>query len=79
MWLLIRSRASRFQRGLWLDGLIGVAGVGALGAWLAGFVLRQTGGRLSTVATNVAYPLADMLLLAQLVAGDGAQRLAARA
>jgi diguanylate cyclase len=68
LWLLIRSRASRFQRGLWLDGLIGAAGVGALGAWLAAFVLAHTDGHFSTVATNVAYPLADMLLIAQLVA-----------
>jgi diguanylate cyclase (GGDEF)-like protein len=69
LWLLIRGRAERFQRSLWLDGLIGATGVGAVGAsLLVGFVVSHVGGSFSTVATNVAYPLADVLLLAQLVA-----------
>ncbi len=69
LWLLIRARASRFQRSLWLDGLIGASGVGAVGASLVvDFVLVHTGGSFSTVATNVAYPLLDVLLLAQVVA-----------
>jgi hypothetical protein len=75
LWLLIRGRATRFQRSLWLDGLIGATGVAALGASLVvGFVLRHTGGSFSTVATNVAYPLADVLLLAQLVAAIALSR-----
>jgi diguanylate cyclase len=32
LWLLIRARASRFQRSLWLDGLIGATGVAAIGS-----------------------------------------------
>ncbi|MGO9901831.1 MAG: putative bifunctional diguanylate cyclase/phosphodiesterase [Solirubrobacteraceae bacterium] len=69
LWQLIRARASRFQRSLWLDGLIGATGVAAVGvSLLVEFVRAHTGGSFSTVATNVAYPLADVLLLAQLVA-----------
>ena len=69
LWLLIRARAQRFQRSLWLDGLIGASGVSAVGVSLViGFVLASTGGSFSTVATNVVYPLFDVLLLAQVVA-----------
>ncbi len=69
LWQLVRARASRFQRSLWLDGLIGASGVAAVGVSLVvEFVRAHTGGSFSTVATNVAYPLADVLLLAQLVA-----------
>jgi diguanylate cyclase len=69
LWLLIRGRASSIRPSTWLDGLIGGCGVAAIGAsFLVGFVLDHTGGSVSTVATNVAYPLADVLLLAQLVA-----------
>ena len=49
--------------------------MGAVGAsLLVGFVLAHTGGSLSTVATNIAYPLADVLLLAQLVAAMALSR-----
>ncbi len=74
LWLLIRSRAARFKRGLWLDGLIGAAGVGAVGAWLTSAIVARTGGSFSTVATNVAYPLADVLTIAQLVAAMALSR-----
>jgi diguanylate cyclase (GGDEF)-like protein len=68
LWLLIRRRASRFQPSLWLDGLIGATCLGAIGSsLLVSFVAGRTGGSFSTVATNVAYPLADILLIAQLV------------
>jgi diguanylate cyclase len=69
LWLLVRARLGRFRRSLWLDGLIGAAGVAALGVSVViHFVLVHTGGRPSTVATNLAYPLADVVLLAQLFA-----------
>ena len=68
LWLLLKSRAERFPRSLWLDGLIGATGVGAVGASvLIPFVLAHSTGSLSTVATNLAYPLGDLLLIAQLV------------
>ncbi len=66
--LLLRSRVSRLPGGLWLDGAIGGLAVAALGAALVfGAVLSNTHGAPLTVATNLAYPLADLLLLGILV------------
>jgi diguanylate cyclase (GGDEF)-like protein len=66
--LLLRSRVRRLPAGLWLDGLIGGLAVAALGAALVfGAVLSNTHGAALTVATNLAYPLADLLLLGILV------------
>lgn len=66
--LLLRSRVGRLPAGLWLDGVIGGLAVAALGAAFAfGTVLSQTHGAMLTVATNLAYPLADLLLLGILV------------
>src|SRR5437667_27738 len=70
--LLVRSQVRGFVRSLWLDGLIAALTVAALAASVVfQVVLNSLGGRpgLSTaVATNLAYPLADILLLA-IVAG----------
>ena len=66
--LLLRSRVGRLPAGLWLDGMIGGLAVAALGATLVfGPVLSNTHGAVLTVATNLAYPLADLLLLGILV------------
>jgi diguanylate cyclase (GGDEF)-like protein len=66
--LLLRSRVGRLPAGVWLDGLIGGLAVAALGATLVfGAVLKDTHGAALTVATNLAYPLADLLLLGILV------------
>jgi diguanylate cyclase (GGDEF)-like protein len=62
--LLIRRRLRSLPHSVWLDGAIGVLGVAALGAAVV-FppVLASTGGSVAAVATNLAYPLADVLLL----------------
>jgi two-component system cell cycle response regulator len=66
--LLLRSRVGRLPAGLWLDGLIGGLAVAAVGAALVFEpVLNGTHGSVLTVATNLAYPLADLLLLGLLV------------
>jgi diguanylate cyclase (GGDEF)-like protein len=66
--LLLRSRVGSLPAGLWLDGVIGGFAVAALGATLVfGAVLKDTHGAPLTVATNLAYPLADLLLLGILV------------
>ncbi|HET6867179.1 MAG TPA: diguanylate cyclase [Solirubrobacteraceae bacterium] len=66
--LLLRSRVGRLPAGLWLDGVIGGLAVAALGATIVfGPVLSNTHGAVLTVATNLAYPLADLLLLGILV------------
>jgi diguanylate cyclase (GGDEF)-like protein len=67
--LLIRPRLRGFAAMLWLDGLIGAVGVAALGvSVLYRAVLAQTDGDAAAVATNLAYPLGDAILLG-LVAG----------
>ena len=53
---------------MWLDGLIGALAVAAVGAALIfGVVVSGTGGAPLTVATNLAYPLGDLVLLGLIV------------
>jgi two-component system cell cycle response regulator len=67
--LLVRARVASFSASVWLDGVIGALGVAAIGAAVVfGTVLDATGGSAVAVATNLAYPLADLLLLAIMVA-----------
>jgi diguanylate cyclase (GGDEF)-like protein len=67
--LLLRRRMRRFEGRLWLDGVIASLAVAAVGAAVVfDEVLRTTGGSALVVATNLAYPLADVLLLALVVA-----------
>ena len=66
--LLVRARTDHLERSLWLDAVLAalaVAGVGA--AALFGPVLETTGGSPATAIMNVAYPLADALLLGLVV------------
>ncbi|HXG77353.1 MAG TPA: GGDEF domain-containing protein, partial [Gaiellaceae bacterium] len=64
MVLLLRGRARGLGGALWLDGLVSALAASALGAAvLVELVLGTTQGSLSTVATNLAYPLGDLLLL----------------
>jgi two-component system cell cycle response regulator len=66
--LLLRASAPRMGSALWLDGLVcGLAGA-AIGAALVFGVVASTDGSLSTVATNLAYPVGDLLLLAFVIA-----------
>jgi diguanylate cyclase (GGDEF)-like protein len=69
--LLVREHVVGFVRSLWLDGLIAGLTVAALGSGVVlELVLRSLGphpGLHAAVATNLAYPLADTLLLAIVV------------
>jgi two-component system, cell cycle response regulator len=66
--LLLRARLGDVPRSLWLDGLIGGLTVSAIGAALVfQAVLDSTEGSSLAVATNLAYPLGDLLLLAIVV------------
>jgi len=66
--LLVRSRVSGFGRSLWLDGVIGALTAAALATSLVFHaVWHSIGGSAGAVATNLAYPLADGLLLALVV------------
>jgi two-component system, cell cycle response regulator len=66
--LLMRSRTVRVDRALWLDGLLGACAVSAVAAALVFEPIADAGaGSAAAVATNLAYPLGDMLLLAFVV------------
>jgi diguanylate cyclase (GGDEF)-like protein len=65
--LLVRHRLSRFDRSIWLDGLMAALAVGAVGAAIVlDVILHQTHGHTLADATNLAYPLGDIVLLALL-------------
>ncbi|MGH3070938.1 MAG: bifunctional diguanylate cyclase/phosphohydrolase [Gaiellaceae bacterium] len=67
--LLVRARTPRFEQSLWLDAVLAALAVAAIGAAvLFGAVVDSTGGSPLTAAMNLAYPLADALLLGLVVA-----------
>ena len=62
--LLFRRRARSATAMLWVDGVTASLAAAAVGAAvLVEFVLQTTSGSRAAVATNVAYPLGDVLLL----------------
>jgi len=66
---LIRTRVTQFHASMWLDGVVGALGAGAVSvAVLLGPALEVTDGNTAVVATSLAYPIADVVLLALLVA-----------
>jgi hypothetical protein len=66
--LLVRVRVPKLTPGVWLDGITAGLAVGALSAAVVlQAVLSSTSGNLAAVATNLAYPLGDALLLALIV------------
>jgi two-component system cell cycle response regulator len=66
--LLTKRRLTGFRRTLWLDGVIGGLAVASLAAAVVfQAVLGQVGGSSAAVATNLAYPLGDVVLLALVV------------
>ncbi len=76
---MVRSRVARFSPSSWLDG--GVAGLGIAAlvvAFALGPTLEITGGNLSVVATNLAYPVAELVLIVILVTSVVATRASDR-
>src|SRR5215212_5167618 len=73
--LLLRVRARAVPRTLWVDGVIAGLAVAALSAALVfQTVLDNVEGNAAAVATNLAYPLGDLVLLSLIVgalAGTG--------
>jgi two-component system cell cycle response regulator len=68
VYLLVRARAQELDWRLWLDGLIAALGTAALGAAIVfEFVAERTSGTSIQVATTLAYPLGDILMLALVV------------
>jgi two-component system cell cycle response regulator len=67
LFLLVRGRL-RATRAVWLDGVTAALAAGAVAAAvLVQVVLDSTGGSRAAVATNLAYPAGDIVLLALLV------------
>ncbi len=66
--LLVRFRLSHFNASVWLDGVMAFLAVAALGAAvLFEVILHATHGGWLSDATNLAYPLGDIVLVALLV------------
>jgi two-component system, cell cycle response regulator len=66
--LLARARMPRLGIRLWLDGLIAALTVAALSAAIVFKAVRaSTGGDAAAIWTNLAYPLADMVLMGLVV------------
>lgn len=72
LWSLAKSRVRTLSSALWLNGLIGALTVATLTALLVFEPLvRTTHGSPAVVATTLAYPLADLVLLGMLAAVFG--------
>jgi two-component system, cell cycle response regulator len=74
--LLIRKRIPHVDSRLWLDGVIAALTAGAVSAAVVFDAVKETtGGDTAAVATNLAYPLGDMVLIGivigAMVAGRG--------
>lgn len=68
LYLLVRARARELDRRLWMDGTIAALGTAAVGAALLfEFVADRTSGSSVEVATTLAYPFGDVLLVALIV------------
>jgi two-component system cell cycle response regulator len=68
VYLLIRARTKELDWRLWMDGLIAALGTAALGAAIVfEFVADHASGTPLQVATTLAYPLGDILMLALVV------------
>lgn len=68
LYLLIRARTEELDRRLWMDGTIAALGTAAVGAALVfEFVADRTSGSTIEVATTLAYPFGDVLLISLIV------------
>jgi len=66
--LLVRARAQEINWRLWMDGAIAMLGTAAVGAaFVFDFVAGKTEGTPVEVATTLAYPLGDIMMLAMVV------------
>jgi diguanylate cyclase len=67
--LLLRQNAQRWHASMWLDGLVAALGASAVAvALVLAPFLRATDGAFLPVAVNLSYPIADLLMLALVVA-----------
>ena len=72
--LLIRGRVERLPASSWLEGVIGALALASVAAAVAfDPLVASTEGVFSTIATNLAYPTGDVLLLTFVCAGAALQ------
>jgi len=70
--LLLRSRARRVRLSEWLDGLIGALAVAAVAtATVLDSLLHSSGASTAETATNLAYPIFDVVMLVFTVTAIG--------
>jgi two-component system cell cycle response regulator len=70
--LLVRSRSRPLAGGLWLDGAIGALAVGSVVAALAvDSIIAATSGSGPAIATGLAYPIFDTILVTLVIAVFG--------
>ncbi len=68
--LLVRARVASVRATLWVDGVIGGLAVASIAAAIVfDSVLGTVGGKPAVVATNLAYPIGDMVLMALVMGG----------
>ena len=73
--LLIRARVTQVTTSQWLDGAIGALAAAAVAASAAlGAIVAGNEGDVVTVATNLAYPLGDLILLSLVIGVFGVCR-----
>ena len=78
MTLVIRANTGRVPVSTWLEGIVGaLAMAGAAATFLFDPIVASTHGNVAEVATNLAYPTLDTVLLAFLAAGFVLQGLSA--
>src|ERR1035441_10094583 len=69
--LFIRGDAQKLPTPSWLDGAVaGVGTASVCAAFVFERVLRLTGGNPAATATNLAYPIGDVLLLSLVMGGS---------
>jgi diguanylate cyclase (GGDEF)-like protein len=67
---LLRSAMGRLSRPNWLDGVVAGFGAAAVCAAFAFHsILHAAGGSVAAAATNLAYPIGDLLLLSLVIGG----------
>ena len=73
--LLLRARTGRVGATVWIDGLIAALVTAAYAAAIVvDQIVNTVGGQPASVATNLAYPLGDMLLMGVIIAGFAVAR-----
>ena len=66
---LLRRRLGSIKKSLWIDVAIAALALASISAaLLVDPILASTGGELAAVATNLAYPVADVLLIGVVLA-----------